>query len=185
MPLQAQLEARTVPAETEFPGTVQELLALIAEYEAIIGLEDFSGINFGATEPGADERDRPWFKTDGSDNPIGWFAWDGSAWASIPIVLPSGPTASRPVTPDEGTQYFDTDINVALIYIDAAWVTLAGSPGDLKFVTGTTLAAVLTANPGWSHYTDGIGRVLAGAGFKPRNAKWHPQVVKSILGLAG
>lgn len=30
-----------------------------------------------------------------------------------------------------------------------------------------------------------IGRVLAGAGFKPRNAKWHPQVVKSILGLAG
>jgi DNA invertase Pin-like site-specific DNA recombinase len=32
-----------------------------------------------------------------------------------------------------------------------------------------------------------IGKVLAGAGFKPRTGSpiWHPQLVKSLLGLAG
>ena len=164
MSLQAQLAALTVPAGTEFPGTVQELLTLISQYESITGLNPFNGINYGATEPTADDRDRPWFKTDNSGNPLGWFGWNGSAWAAIPANLPYGSTANRPSSPTEGTQYFDSTIGVAIIYrAGYGWVTLAGSPGDIKFVTGASLSAVLTINPGWTQYTDGIGRVLAGA----------------------
>lgn len=158
-----QLQALSVPDGTEFPGTVQELLDLIASYEEILGGENFAGVAYGDTEPEPASRDLAWFRTDGSGNPIGWYGWDGAAWIPLPVVMPSGTTAARPSTPVEGQQYFDTDIDVALIYAGGVWTTLAGSPGDLKFVTGTTLATVLTKNPGWSHYTDGIGRVLAGA----------------------
>lgn len=163
MSLNAQLSPLTLPAGTEFPGTMQELLVLIAQYEEILGLEDFSGINFGDTEPSPDNRDRPWFETDGSGNPIGWKAWTGLAWTAIPAQLPVGTTGDRPVAPDNGTQFYDSTIGVALIYLDGAWTTLAGSPGDIKYVAGTVLADVLALNPGWSHYTAGIGRVLAGA----------------------
>lgn len=161
--LNLTITALTLPEGTEFPGTMQELEDLIAQYLFIDGQTDFSGINYGDTEPAPENRDRPWFETDGSGNPIGWKSWDGSAWTAIPQAIPTGPTSSRPVAPSSGTEYFDTDINVALIYYDAQWRTLSGSPGDIKHVAGTTLAAVLTQNPGWSHYTDGIGKVLAGA----------------------
>lgn len=163
MGLELQLSPLTFPSGQEFPGTMQELENLICAYTVITGGESFNGINFGAAEPSPDDRDKPWFKTDNSGNPIGWFAWDGAAWASIPLVLPSGGTGARPSAPAEYTQYFDTDIDCAIIYYGGTWHTLAGTPGDIKFVTGTTLATVLTKNPGWSHYTDGIGRVLAGA----------------------
>lgn len=163
MGLNLQLQALTVPSGTEFPGTVQELLALIAQYEAISGGENFNGVNYGDEEPAPEDRDKAWFKTDGSGNPIGWFAWDGSAWTAIPFSLPSGPTASRPASPGPGQLYLDTDINTTIVYERSQWRTLDGSPGDVKFVTATTLADALTKNPGWSHYTAGIGRVLAGA----------------------
>lgn len=163
MSLGLNLTALTFPEGTEFPGTPQGLLNLISEYLFINGQDDFSGINYGDTEPSADNRDRPWFETDGSGNPVGWKSWNGSAWAAIPIVVPRGTTAERPASPEDGTLYFDTTISVELIYYSLAWHTASGSPGDVKFVTGTVLADVLTANPGWSHYTDGIGKVLAGA----------------------
>lgn len=163
MPLTLQNTALTLPDGTEFPGTPQQLLDLIAAYMAITGGEDFTGVNYGPTTPDPDNRDRPWFKTDNSYNPLGWFGWDGSEWAPIPSVLPSGVTGSRPSSPSEGQQYFDTTIGVAIVYYSGQWRTLAGSPGDIKHVTGTTLADVLTKNPGWSQYTDGIGKVLAGA----------------------
>lgn len=163
MALDPQLEPLILPDGTEFPGTPQELLDLIAAYMAIIGLENFSGVAYGDTEPAPADRGLAWFKTDGSGNPIGWYGWDGAAWIPLPLVMPSGATASRPATPVEGQQFFDTDIDCALVYERSQWRTLSGTPGDLKFVTGTTLATVLTKNPGWSHYTDGIGRVLAGA----------------------
>lgn len=163
MPLTLQNSALTVPDGTEFPGTFQALLDLVAEYMAIVGGEDFSGVNYGDTEPEPDNRDRPWFKTDESGNPIGWYGWNGSAWVPIPVILPSGTTAERPVSPDDGTQFFDTTINVALIYYDGQWRTVSGSPGDVKFVTETDLFTALEKNPGWSQYAEGIGRVLAGA----------------------
>lgn len=163
MPLNLQLQALTVPFGTEFPGTVQELLDLIAQYEEILGGEDFSGVAYGDTEPAPEDRGLAWMKTDGSGNVIGWFAWDGAAWSAFPNIMPSGNTAGRPSPASEGQQYYDTTIGAALIYTSGAWTTIDGVSGDIKFVSGTTLADVLTKNPGWSHYTDGIGRVLAGA----------------------
>lgn len=163
MPLILQLQSLTVPEGTEFPGTVQELLDLIAQYEEIIGGEDFSGVAYGDTEPAPEDRGLAWFRTDGSGNPIGWYGWNGAAWVPLPIITPSGTTAQRPAPPTDYQQYFDTDIDCAIIYYNGAWRTLSGSPGDVKFVTGTDLATVLVNNPGWSHYTDGIGRVLSGA----------------------
>jgi hypothetical protein len=120
-------------------------------------------VAYGSAEPSEDERDLAWFRTDNGGNPIGWYGWDGSAWVPLPVVIPSGGTGSRPSSPPDGTVYFDTDISVELIYYGGSWHTVSGSPGDIKFVAGTTLADVLTKNPGWSHYTAGIGRVLAGA----------------------
>lgn len=163
MSLGLNLTALTFPEGTEFPGTPQGLLNLFAAYLFLNGQDNFAGINYGDTEPSADNRDRPWFETDGSGNPVGWKSWNGSAWTAIPIVVPCGTTAERPVSPEDGTLYFDTTISVELIYYSLEWHTASGSPGDVKFVAGTVLADVLTANPGWSHYTDGIGKVLAGA----------------------
>lgn len=170
MPLSAELQALTLPEGTEFPGTPQQLLDLIAQYMAITGLNPFSGINYGDVEPGPDERDRPWFKTDGSGNPIGWFSWNGTAWTPIPLAMPFGDTADRPSSPTTGQLYFDTDINVALIFERSDWRTVSGSPGDVKEVKAATLADALTNNPGWSDDTDSAGRfilgVTSGSGFE-------------------
>lgn len=163
MALDLQLQALSVPSGTEFPGTVQALLDLIAQYEEIIGGENFNGVNYGPTEPTPENRDRPWFKTDGGGNPVGWYGWDGAAWASIPLVLPRGATGDRPSAPAAGTQFYDTTIQVALVYVGGTWKTLAGSPGDVKEVKAATLADALTKNPGWVHDTDSVGRVVAGA----------------------
>lgn len=163
MPLNAELQALTVPLGTEFPGTVQGLLDLIAQYIAITGLNPFSGVNFGDTEPTPEERDRPWFKTDSSGNPVGWYSWNGSAWAPSPITPESGTTATRPSPPLLGQLYFDTDIDVLLIYSGTGWITASGSPGDVKEVKAATLADALTKNPGWVHDTDSIGKVIIGA----------------------
>lgn len=161
--LNLQLSPLTLPFGTEFPGTPQELLSLIAAYMQVIGAEGFIGVAYGDTEPAPADRGLWWARTDGSGNPLGWYAWDGAAWSPIPIILPSGPTSSRPSAPTNGTEYLDTDIDVVLVYLNGQWVTAAGSPGDIKIVTGTVLADVLTKNPGWSQYTEGIGKVLAGA----------------------
>ncbi len=163
MGLTAQLEALLVSDGTEFPGRVQGLLNLIAEYMAITGLEDFEGINFGPTEPSEDNRDKPWFQTDEAGNPIGWFSWDGAEWAPIPVTLPFGPTSARPATPSTGAVFFDTDINVELIYERAAWRTASGSPGDVKEVKAASVAAALTQNPGWIADPDSIGKFIMGA----------------------
>jgi hypothetical protein len=162
MALNVQLEALTVPSGTEFPPTVQALLELIAEYEAIVGLENFNGVNFGSTEPSEDDRDKPWFKTDDDGDPLGWFAWNGSVWSSIPIVVASGPTTNRPINALEGQLYLDTDINVQLIFERSQWRTASGSPGDVKAVKAANLAAALTANPGWSQDSESAGRFIAG-----------------------
>jgi hypothetical protein len=161
--LNLTITALTLPEGTEFPGNMQDLEDLIAQYLFIDNQGDFSGINYGDTEPAPENRDRPWFETDASGNPIGWKSWNGSAWTAIPIVVPSGNTGSRPSSPSTGTLYRDTTIGTVIIYSGSQWVTLDGTSGDVKFVVGTVLADVLAKNPGWSHYTDGIGRVLAGA----------------------
>lgn len=163
MPLSAELSPLTVPAGTEFPGTPQGLIDLLCQYIAITGLNPFSGVNFGDTEPTPEERDRPWFKTDSSGNPVGWYSWNGLVWAPSPITPESGTTAMRPSPPLLAQLYYDTDIDVLLIYSGTAWITSAGSPGDVKEVKAATLADALTKNPGWVHDTDSIGKVIIGA----------------------
>lgn len=166
MGLTLNLSALSVPAGTEFPATVQALLNLIAQYEAIAGGATFNGVNFGDTTPAAADRDKAWIKTDASGNLIGIFSWNGSAWVTVSLVVPRGTTANRPASPDEGQLYLDTDINVILVYERAAWRTLSGSPGDIKFVQTALLADALTANPGWVELNEAAyaGRVLGVAG---------------------
>lgn len=161
--LNLALQALSVPAGTEFPGTVQGLMNFIAAYQQITGQSNFSGVNFGSTEPAAEDRDKPWFKTDDSGNPVGWYAWDGSAWEAMPLVTPSGATESRPLSPQQGQKFYDTTIGAELIYIGSAWITSSGSPGDIKPVVAATLEDALDKNPGWSNYTAGVGNVIAGA----------------------
>lgn len=158
----------TVPGGTEFPGTVQGLGDLIAQYMAITGGENFISINFGPNTPGVDDRGAPWFKTDNAGNPLGWYSWNGSAWAIMPVVIPSGNTASRPGSAVVGQLYEDTTIGVLLKFssISASWVTAAGSPGDMKFVQNATIAGALALNPGWVQADEATmsGRVLGAAG---------------------
>src|SRR5262245_39664794 len=51
-----------------------------------------------------------WLRTSNS-RVIAWYFWDGSIWRPGGNVPPSGPTASRPSTPKELEQFWDTDIN--------------------------------------------------------------------------
>lgn len=161
------LESKVVPANAEFPGSVQAYVDLIAQYLAIAGNEGIIGLNFGSATPSADDRDKPWFKTSGSGAPIGLFSWNGTTWQQTPLTVLSGTTAQRPAIPSTGTQYFDTDISCALIFERGKWRTLAGVPGDVKFVAKTTLDEAIAQNPGWIEFADGRGRVLGGAGSGP------------------
>lgn len=157
------LSPLTLPSGTEWPGTPQLGLNLFCQYAQITGLSELGGINFGPTTPASDLRDRPWFKTDVSGNPIGWFAWNGSTWAQILFSSPYGTTANRPSGAVTGQFYFDTDINVQLVYERSAWRTVSGSPGDVKEVKAATLAEALTANPGWVQDTASSKMVVGAA----------------------
>jgi hypothetical protein len=107
MGLTPLLNPLTVPQGTEFPGTVQDFLSLIAEYMEITGLEDFNGVNYGSTEPAPENRDKAWFKTDGSGVPLGWYTWNGSAWVVLPAKAIVGDVAARDAisNPQDGTLF--------------------------------------------------------------------------------
>ncbi len=154
------------PSTQEFPGTLKALGDFLSQYFQITGGESFIPVNFGPTEPDADSRGYPWFKTDGSGNPIGWFSWNGTVWDQLNTNVPSGTTAQRPSDAALGDLYFDTDIRVELIFDGSDWVTASGSPGDMKFVQATTIMQALTNNPGWSQADEATmsGRVLGAAG---------------------
>lgn len=164
MALTPYLSALTFPSGTEIPGTMQGLANLLAQYFAVNGLSELGGINFGPTTPSEADRDKPWFKTDGSYNPIGLFSWNGSAWVTFDTgAIPSGSTASRPASPSVGQLYLDTDINCVLVWERAKWRTAHGSPGDVKFVKATDVATAIANNPGWVEDTVGQNYVIAGA----------------------
>jgi len=159
------LSPGTVPANDPLPSSAQALVNYISAYTNIAGATGFNGINFGPNTPAPQNRSLPWFKTDTSGNPIGLFSWNGTAWTTIPTQVSTGPTSSRPATPSDGSEYYDTTIRCLIIWNAAAsnWTTAAGSIGDLKEVTATTLAAALTANPGWQQHTASSGCVIGGA----------------------
>jgi len=161
MSLTATLQALTAPQGTEIPGSLQDLLNLFAQYESIVGLDSFNGINYGPTTPDEDSRGYPWFQTDNAYNPIAWNAWNGSAWTPIPMTVPSGATAARPNPASNGMLFLDTTINCTLIYERSQWRTLAGSPGDVKEVKAADLTTALANNPGWEYDSDSDGCVVA------------------------
>lgn len=83
-------------------------------------------------------------------NPIGWYVFNGTAWVPYNSIVLSGPTASRPAAPVNYQQYYDTDIGVLIWWERSAWRTIAGVPGDVKFVAYETLTEALNVNPGWA-----------------------------------
>lgn len=107
MALEAQLNPLLVPNGTEFPGTVQGLLQLIAEYEEITGLEDFNGVNYGSVEPDPADRDKAWLRTDGGGNFLGWYVWTGAEWTILPSKAFVGTVEERTAlaSPQEGWMF--------------------------------------------------------------------------------
>lgn len=96
--------------------------------------------------------------------PIGWFVWDGAQWTRVPIVPASGPTISRPATPADFTQFYDTDISCLIWWERGAWRTVSGVLGDLKFVSATSQALAKAQNPGWEIFGDSNSALY---GFTP------------------
>lgn len=175
MGLNLQLQSLVLPSGTEFPGTMQALLDLIVQYESIVGDENFSGINYGPTTPDASNRDKPWFKTDGSFHSIGWYAWNGTIWDRIQVLPQTGNFADAPTAIGTGQLYYASDIKVMCVWNGSAWVTLDGAPGEIRFVRGTNITTILASYPGWTQVTDIAAQAIAvagdgtGSGFSDRS----------------
>lgn len=163
MSLNLYLQAGTPPANISLPGNAQALATFIAQYVLIAGGANFDGINYGSTTPSPDDRDKPWWKTDSSGNPLGMYNWNGSAWVTVAQVANNGPTASRPINPAPFTLYFDTTIGRQLIYI-GGWTTQDGGKGEVREVKASTIDIALQYNPGWAQDNDSNGMVIVGAG---------------------
>lgn len=158
------ITAGKVPFGTSLPGNAQALATFMSLYNGVGGAQNFDGVNFGPNTPTADNRDKPWFKTDAVGNPIGWFSWNGVAWLGIPLIAASGGTTGRPSSAGLGTEYYDTDIGALIIWNGVNWTTASGTIGDVKEVFLSTLAIALQNNPGWIQEPSSIGCVLAAAG---------------------
>lgn len=118
-----------------------------------------------------------WLRTDADatedspsiGNPVGWYVHNGTGWVPFVGLVLSGPTTSRPTTPLEFQQYYDTTISVLIWWERSAWRTVSGVPGDLKFVAFNVLTEALTANPGWA---------LFGADNQNLRGRWISQATK-------
>jgi hypothetical protein len=81
--------------------------------------------------------------------PLGWYIFNSVAWVSFNDIVLAGPTATRPSTPVEYQQYYDTDISVLIWWERSLWRTVSGVPGDVKYVIHETLVDAYRYNPGW------------------------------------
>ncbi len=124
-----------------------------------------------------------WLQVTATGRALGWRFWTGSEWRPAGNIPPSGTTLERPVDPANLEQYFDTDINTLIHWERGAWRTVSGTPGDIKFVTTTTLTVALTANPGWTYLGDANqswrGRTLAVAAKDPGGSPESSFIVDS------
>lgn len=130
-----------------------------------------------------------WLKTtkDATDqdpshgSPIGWYVFNGTSWEPFVGIVLSGPTASRPTTPADYQQYYDTSIAVLLWWERGAWRTISGVPGDVKFVIFETANQALTFNPGWEIFGAANqtfrGRLISQA---TKDAGTSPETVLSV-----
>jgi hypothetical protein len=89
-----------------------------------------------------------WLRTK-SGGPVTWYFWNGELWVPGMNIVQSGPTASRPTSPFDLQQYYDTTISALIWWERAAWRTVTGVPGDVKFVATVLLSDALAQNPGW------------------------------------
>jgi hypothetical protein len=88
-------------------------------------------------------------------SPIGWYVFDGAGWVPFNSVVFSGPTSSRPASPTDYQQFYDTDIGVLIWFERGQWRTVSGVPGDVKFVIYEVLTEALLFNPGWEVFGAG------------------------------
>lgn len=123
MALNLTLSTLTMPDGTEFPGTPQLLNELLVQYTEITGQDSFNGINYGSTTPDADNRDKPWYRLDNSDNEMGWYAWDGADWVLLPCRVQTGTQIQRDAlaSPFDGQLYFVTGSAALSIYQGGEW----------------------------------------------------------------
>lgn len=114
-------------------------------------------------------------------SPIGWYVFDGTNWVPFNNLVTSGPTASRPATPVEYQEYYDTTISCRIWWERNAWRTVSGVPGDVKAVAFPTLTEAITANPGWQVFGAGNqnirGRYLMQAA---QDAGGSPETVLNV-----
>jgi len=88
MALTPLLQRLATPEGYEIPANPDDILQMVQDYMEINGLEDFNGINYGATTPTEDNRSLPWFRLDGSGVFMGWYIWDGADWSLTNVRLP-------------------------------------------------------------------------------------------------
>lgn len=82
-------------------------------------------------------------------DPISWYVFNGTAWVPYVGVVASGPTTSRPASPAEYQQFYDTTISCLIWFERTQWRTVSGVPGDVKAVAFEVLTDALAHNPGW------------------------------------
>lgn len=75
------LDPLKTPANTGFPPTPDELLRFIAQYMAVKGLEDITGIQLQEDKPG--NTDLPWLAIDSTGKPLGLFVFHNGIWTSV------------------------------------------------------------------------------------------------------
>lgn len=134
--------------------------------------ESLKLVTISAADPGEPEEGQAqiWIRTTGT-RVIGIYFWNGEEWRPGGNVPASGPTADRPANPQDLEEFFDSDISCLIHWERGAWRTVAGSIGDVKFVTHATLADAITASPGWAYLGEANasfrGRALAVASKDP------------------
>jgi len=86
MPITPQLVANQTPPGTCYPGTLQQLLALIAQNLKVTGLDSSTFFSYGPTTPPTDAQGMPWLKTDASFGGLNWYTFAGGQWT--PLLSP-------------------------------------------------------------------------------------------------
>ena len=146
----AGLIATSVPVGSALPTTLQGFLNAAAQYLALSGLDDITGIVVSEDTPDSSKEDRLWIEIDDAGRPKAAYIF-AQYWRRLPTVLSVGD--NRPVNPVEGTLFYDTTIHTILLYNGTSWVTAGGTPGELKWVQASSVSAALAANPGWVQET--------------------------------
>lgn len=75
------LDPKALPANTAFPGTVDGLLRLIAQFMEVKGLNNIRGVQVQEAKPS--NTGLPWLATDSTGKPLGLFLFHNSIWTSV------------------------------------------------------------------------------------------------------